>query len=188
MMKKIGTLMVAVSTLAVANAANAFEYTPYVGLDYTYSTIRTKGADGFRPDYHGASVNAGVNYNKFFGTELFYQRTGKDNKHWEDGTKEKSHLQAYGLDLMGYLPLYGCEAQLSLVGTVGVGIYDYKYKITPTEKSSTDNGIGYRYGLGLQYKFNDHVSVRGLARRVEIDKIQGVDRIMEYVLGARYSF
>lgn len=71
----VSSLMVAVSALAFSANANASDFKPYVGLDYNYTDA---DADYQSPKYNSASVNVGTEYNKYFGTEVFYQYSDDD--------------------------------------------------------------------------------------------------------------
>ena len=185
-MKKIFSLALVVSLVAAtsARAARDGDYLPYVGLDYSYSDTTAKH---LRPHYNSASVNVGTMYNRFFGTEMFYQisdsyktRSGLD--------KSKSSFQAYGLDVYGYLPL-GCDQTFSLLGTAGIAEYTVTNKFTyGTSEKSRDHGYGYRLGLGAQYSIDNNWSVRAVARYIGLDKIDEADHMMEYSLGAKYNF
>ena len=179
----VSSLMVAVSALAFSANANASDFKPYVGLDYNYTDA---DADHQSPKY--ASVNVGTEYNKYFGTEVFYQYSDDDKKH-VNGIENQTSFQAYGLDLMGYLPL-GCDQVFSLVGTMGIGEYtfDKNYSGFYAPKDQRDHGIGYRFGGGLQYKIDDKFSVRGLVRYVNLNDIDNFDDMWEYTAGIRYSF
>lgn len=177
-MNKTLALMAAASVVAFAASANAYEFTPYVAADYTYT-------DTNKADVNGGKIALGTEYNKYFGTEIFYQRTGSDRVHTVDGTKEYS-LQSYGLDAYGYLPL-GCDQVVSLVGTAGIANIDIKY--TPAgESRKTENGLGYRLGAGVEYDVSENVSVRALYRYTFADKIHNLDHLNEYSLGVKYSF
>lgn len=175
MKRTISALMVAASAIAFTASANAYEFKPYAGIDYNYS--RTHGV----ANLNSASVNVGTNYNKYFGTEVFYQFSDSDKK----GSTETS-LRAYGLDAYGYLPL-GCEQKLSLLGTVGIANIDYKIK-DDGKTRQTENGLGYRLGAGAQYNIDENLSVRALARYTFTDKVNNIDHIMEYSAGIRYTF
>ncbi len=183
----VSSLMIAVSALAISANANAAEYDfkPYVGLDYNYTDA---DADHQSPKYNSLSVNVGTEYNQYFGTELFYQYSDEEKKQIED-FESKTSFQAYGLDLMGYLPL-GCDQVYSLVGTVGIGEYtfDKKFNGIDSPRDYDDHGIGYRFGAGLQYKIDDKFSVRGLVRYVNLDGIDNYDDMWEYTAGVRYNF
>lgn len=178
-MKKTIALMAAVSAFAFTANANATEYTPYVAADYTYTDIPSTA------DVNGGKVAVGTEYNKYFGTEVFYQRTGSDRVHSSEGTNEYS-LQSYGLDVYGYLPL-GCDQVLSLVGTAGISNVDVIYK-DAGKKRETENGLGYRLGAGFEYDINSNVSIRALYRYTFTDKVNGLDHISEYSLGVKYAF
>ena len=173
----VSSLMVAVSALAFSANANASDFKPYVGLDYNYTDA---DADHQSPKYNSASVNV--------GTEVFYQYSDDDKKH-VNGIENQTSFQAYGLDLMGYLPL-GCDQVFSLVGTMGIGEYtfDKNYSGFYAPKDQRDHGIGYRFGGGLQYKIDDKFSVRGLVRYVNLNDIDNFDDMWEYTAGIRYSF
>ncbi len=181
----VSSLMVAVSALAFSANANASAFKPYVGLDYNYTDA---DADHQSPKYNSASVNVGTEYNKYFGTEVFYQYSDDDKKH-VNGIENQTSFQAYGLDLMGYLPL-GCDQVFSLVGTMGIGEYtfDKNYSGFYAPKDQRAHGIGYRFGGGLQYKIDDKFSVRGLVRYVNLNDIDNFDDMWEYTAGIRYSF
>lgn len=177
-MNKTLALLAAVSAVAFASAANAFEYTPYVAADYTYTNARFS-------ENNGGKIAVGTNYNKFFGTEVFYQRTGSDRVHTSEGTSEFSY-QTYGLDAYGYLPM-GCEDEISLIGTAGLANIDRKYK-EDGESRKTDSGFGYRLGAGVEYNVTNNVAVRALYRYTFADKLMDTDHMDEYSVGVKYSF
>ena len=183
----VSSLMVAASVIAFSANANAAEYDfkPYVGLDYSYTDA---DADHQSPKYNSLSVNVGTEYNQYFGTEVFYQYSDDDKKH-VNGIENQTSFQAYGLDLMGYVPL-GCEQVYSLVGTMGIGEYtfDKNYSGFYAPKDSRDHGIGYRFGGGLQYKIDDKLSVRGLVRYVNLNDVEDFNDMWEYTAGIRYTF
>ena len=86
MKNSITALMAAVSMVALASSANAFEYNPYVGLSYNYSDVNTKGIGGaYNPEFNSGTISLGTSYNKYFGTELFYQIS--DNYYYVPVTK-----------------------------------------------------------------------------------------------------
>ena len=178
-MKNTLALMAAVSAFAFTANANAYDFTPYVAADYTY----TDAQNAF--EVNGGKIALGTEYNKYFGTEVFYQRTGSDRVHSQGQTNEFS-ARAFGLDAYGYLPL-GCDQVFSLVDTAGVALEDVIYKL-PEESRSTDHGFGYRLGAGVEYKLNSNMAVRALYRYTFTDKLDGLDHINEYSLGLKYNF
>ncbi len=186
-MKKFLPLLAATALSLTAFSASAeenFDYLPYVGLDYAY----TNGiAHNLRPNYNSLSLNVGTDYNRFFGTELFYQYSD-DSKKGNYLNKIKSSFQAGGLDIYGYLPLT-CNREFALLGTAGIGLYDFKSSYNnPAVKGGHDHGYGYRAGLGVIYSLDNNWSVRAVARYVSLDQINDYDHLMEYSAGIRYNF
>lgn len=178
-MRRTIALMAAASALAFTASASAAEFRPYVAADYTYTDARAATFNA------GGKVSVGTDYNKYFGTEVFYQFTDSDRVNTGAGTDEFS-MRSYGLDLYGYLPL-GCDQVFALVGTAGIADIDIKYKEDGAQRE-TENGLGYRLGAGVQYSFTDNLAVRALYRYTFTDKLGGLDHIDEGSLGLRYSF
>ncbi len=183
----VSSLMIAASVIALAANANAaeYEFDPYIGLNYNYTDA---DADHQSPKYNSLSVNVGTDYNQYFGTELFYQYSDEEKKNI-NLIDNKTSFQAYGLDLMGYLPL-GCDQVYSLIGTAGVGeyIFDRKFSGINSPSDYDDHGIGYRFGAGLQYKIDDKFTVRGLVRYVNLNGIDDYNDMWEYTAGIKYNF
>lgn len=183
MKKIIAAALVSVATFSTAAlAVEKGDFIPYVGMDYTYSDANAKYE---RPHYNSGSFNVGTMYNSYFGTELFYQFSDS-HKERSGLDKSKTSFQAFGLDLMGYLPL-GCDRTVSLIGTVGVGEYIFR-KDFSDEKNHRDGGLGWRTGLGAMYNVDDNWSIRALARFVNYNQIEDFDHAMEYSAGVRYTF
>ena len=177
MKKTIGALMVAVSALALSANAEALEYTPYAGADYTYSDMSHGGEN-----FNGGKVFVGAQYNQNFGTEVFYQRTLNAHKH---GTSY--HFDAFGLDAMGYLPL-GCDQVVSLIGTAGVARYRAADR-TPGVGHGHEWSWGYRLGAGAEYNVDENISIRAMARYVDLGNFEeAAGDMWEDSLGARYNF
>lgn len=160
-------------------AANV--YVPYIGVDGIYNIAKAKQV---KPQYYGADINLGTTYNQYFGTEIFYAQTGSDAKKISEDEKLKTSYRAYGLDLVGYLPVV---SGFKLTATAGVATYVFKEKTTG-QKHSDDEGYGYRFGAGFMYDLNKNISLRALARYINFDHISDVDHTAEYVLGLRYYF
>ncbi len=179
MLKKLG-LLALFGTLFCTNA-NALEFRPYVGLQYNYSEI---DAEDVTPDMNSYSVILGTEYNRYFGTEIFYQNSDKSNDYYK-GEKVKTDFAAYGLDAYGYLPL-GCDRVFSLLATAGIANYDFD--ITTPEEKGDDNGLGYRLGAGIQYSLTNNISFRAIGRYIWLDKVDGADNAQEYSLGVKYTF
>lgn len=180
MKKTIGALMVAVSAIAMSANAEALEYSPYAGIDYTYSNFSHDG-----DNFNGGKIFVGAQYNQNFGAEVFYQRTLNSHSANEAPKARTSyHFDAYGIDALGYLPL-GCEQKFSLIGTAGIARYRLADR-TPHVGHGHEMSWGYRLGAGAEYNINEKVAVRALARYVDLGNSN--DDMWEYSLGAKYNF
>lgn len=195
-MKK--TLLLAGVAALLSSQANAVEFKPYIGLDYAYSDVSATDQiygvpdDYYETDFNSGVINAGTKIGDYFGVEAFYQKSGEEkgksvrvidayDRVIAEG-KIKTNFDAYGLDLMGYIPV---TDKLDAIASVGAG--QYEFEIEGLGYSFSEDGLGVRGGLGLQYNFNDHVAVRGMARYVHLD-MDEVDYLTEFTAGIRYSF
>lgn len=182
-MNKNIALLAAVSALALTGNADALEFRPYVGAQYNLTHVNAKNVDT-NVNMHSYSVFVGTEYNRYFGTEIFYQNSNKWHKNI-DGEKVKSDFDAYGLDAYAYLPL-GCDRVVSVFATGGIANYDTD-EATSTEKGS-DNGLGYRLGGGIQYNLTNNIAIRALGRYIWTDKLDSIDHFSEFSLGMKYVF
>lgn len=155
----------------------------YVGADYAFDSVDFKGSlNEAKEDYNSGIFNVGARMG-YMGVELFGQWAFGDSKDTPDG-KLKTNINAYGMDLYGYLPL-GCEGKYDIIGTLGVA--DYYYKGFLEEKNDTNNHIGWRVGGGAMYNFNEHVSARLIGRYAYIGA-SDLNHVAEVTAGMRYNF
>lgn len=166
-----------------AHAVDSFEYVPYVGVDYSYTNAK---AFGSKPNYNLLSVNIGTKYNNFFGTEAFFEQSASDTRKINTKDKIKTSYRSYGLDLSAYLPI-GCYHTFDLVGTVGIGEYVFYDKLNK-QKHNSNSSLGYRIGAGFVYNIQENVSLRTIARYVNLQNITNVNHLYEYTIGLRYHF
>ncbi len=185
-------LFASVAACVFAFNANAVESNikPYVGLDYVYSMSDIEKVDGikaFEEDLNALAVSAGAKLHQNFGVEMFYQKSEEGEKKFANG-KTNDEYQAYGIDLLGYLPV---AEKVELIGALGLGYYDIDIKAkvnTPAiSVDADDQGAGYRLGIGAQYNFTENWGARVMARYVDID-IDGIDNMVDLTAGVRYSF
>lgn len=177
-------LLAGVASIMSFNAnAMDMEMKPYVGLDYVRSMVDIN-QDYAEDDFNAYAISAGVKMHKNFGVEAFFQQTEEGKKTNPDGAKVKDKYHAYGLDLMGYMPL-GCDEKIELLGSLGMGYYDAELKNNDTKY--TDDGWGWRLGAGAQYNFTENMAGRVMLRYADVD-IEGVDNIVDLTAGVRYSF
>ena len=184
-MKKITFLLITAFFVALnANSAQAdsYQYTPYAGIDYTYSHATAKR---FSPYYNIAGLHIGSDYSQYFGTELFFNQSTGNKRHIDDASIKTSY-RSYGLDLFAYLPV-GCNKRFSLLGTLGAGEYRYKITVSPA-KHHNESGWGYRMGGGFKYALNKNWGFRTIVRYVNFDKIKAYKYAMEYSAGIEYHF
>lgn len=184
-MKKITfflTLLPLAHLCSNATAADKYNYTPYVGIDYIYGQI---SAHGFSPKHNALGLHIGSDYSAYFGTELFFNQSDND-KNRVDAGKIKTSYRSYGLDLLAYLPL-GCSKDFSLLATAGIGEYVYKQKFLG-QKHHSEHGLGYRFGGGFKYALTPAWQTRLITRYVNFDGLHGYDHAVEYTLSLQYHF
>lgn len=184
-------LLAGVAALFAVNA-NAAEIKPYVGLDYVRSMAdidKEKGITLAEEDLNAFAVSAGAKINKNFGVEAFYQQSEEGEKKFSNG-KTTDEYKAYGVDLIGYLPV-GSDEKLELLGSIGAGYYDADVKLNvynpPAQANADDQGLGLRFGVGAQYNFTQNWGARVMARYVDTD-IDGMDNMVDLTAGIRYTF
>ena len=182
-------LLAGVACLFAANANAEFKLNPYVGADYNYDFWRMDrdARDALKDHSNGGTVVAGVKLNKWLGAEAFYQLSVPETKNVAD-EKYHSRLQAYGVDVLGYLPL-GCDNKFELLAGLGIGEYEVKYRVTNPDFQASDKeeGIGYRLTAGAQYNLDANWSIRGTYRHVYVNKMF-LNDLNELSLGVRYNF
>ena len=182
-MNKNIALLSAVSAMVLAGSANALEFRPYVGAQYNVTHVSSKNSVT-DVNMHSYSVFVGTEYNRFFGTEVFYQNSNKWHKEIA-GVKQKADFAAYGLDGYAYLPL-GCDRVFSLLATAGIANYDFDQSNAVAKDK--DNGLGYRLGAGAQYNITNNIAVRALGRYIWTDKLDNMDHFAEFSMGLKYIF
>ena len=194
-MKK--TLLLASVACLISSAASAnmmddakriyHESTPYIGMDYAYTNLDLKGpAKHAKENFNSAKLNLGVDMGKHLGLEAFYQFGGARKAHLREdqgGGTKKFKFNAYGIDAYGYMPL-GCAQKISLVGTVGMAVYDTELKYNDKVSKSK---VGYRVGGGAQYKLTDKIAARVIGRYGYVGSKQ-LNHVAEVTAGLRYSF
>lgn len=186
-------LLAGVASLFSLNA-QATEIKPVIGLDYVYSIADFDDSDseGDYSDFYEDKLNAlalsaGVKLNQYVGLEAFYQQSEKADKTTDGILKVEDKYKAYGLDVIGYLPVI---PQLDLIGSLGVAYYkaEVKYSVLGIDLGSdSEDKIGFRAGAGLQYNFNDHIAARLMAK-YNYTNIDGLDNIVDVTAGVRYYF
>ena len=134
----------------------------------------------------------GAKLHKNFGLEAFYQQSGEESKSvmdWEgDILKTKTKFKAYGVDVIGYLPVV---EQIELLGSVGVAQYKFDAKYGGDYYGNDDeDNLALRLGIGAQYNIDEHFSINGMAHYIQLDDSSddAVKDMTEFSVGVRYAF
>ncbi len=177
-MKKV-LLLAGVAGMVAANA-NAFDVTPYVGLDANYSTVDRDSGTNISPKNWSAAAILGARTDHY-GIELGYDH-GKREHESNAERRGSTRLSKYTIDLLGFQPL-GCSGRWELVGSAGVTFN----KIDGHGGYKSDHGYGERLGGGLQYALTENLAVRAMYHYNWIHQSY-INHTNEISLGLRYSF
>lgn len=171
------------------------------GESYTGST------DKFEDSLDSLNFNIGYRPFRYLGFEAFYQQSLSDNqiKYQESYSGDTRFAQAeydvkykaYGLDVVGYIPV---ASRLDLLAAVGIANYDFKaevkfnaYKNTSMDKyranslKMDDSKVAFRFGGGAQVWLSQRLAFRAMYRYTSIGGTY-FDDISEIALGLRYNF
>lgn len=182
------TLLLAGAACLISLSAQAQTYPEgraYIGVDYAYDKADFKKDFKHLDDgFNSGSVNAGVRVEDA-GMEVFYQQAGSRKSHRpaDEGGNQKVKFHAYGLDLMGYLPVY--QNDVDLLASIGIANYDVDFKSDTFKKSKSR--AGYRFGVGAQYNFTDNFSARVMGRYNYLG-MRNLDSFAEVTAGVKFTF
>ena len=154
------------------------------------------------------SIVLGVRPNKNLGIEAFYSRSYNKNTitHVNQGAVGSqdyhmvesfvSEYQAFGVDLIGYLPV---TDYFDFIAFVGVGQYYFDNEAsftvnyldsTPVDTFSQDfseDKLAWRIGGGIQFNIARGVILRSMYRFIKL-KTETVDYLQEFSIGVRFLF
>ncbi len=133
----------------------------YVGAGAGQSMIDEDFADDEDTAFQ---VFAGYQFNRYFGAEAAYTDFGK-----VDVTGNVGELEAdsWSLVAVGTVPFTD-----RFSGYAKAGFHDWDAELdVPAVGLADDNGTDPTYGLGLQYRFTDNLSLRGEYSRFEMDDV-----------------
>lgn len=161
-------------------SAHATDIKPILGLDTIYSDIGlTDGYDMLQDKYASINMSVGSKFGKYIGIEGFAQYAFEQENDWGI----KTSFYSFGVDTIGYLPVYD---KVNLLGSLGLGYYDVAAERASIEIS--EGGLGVRLGAGIQYDLTDNVALRSMARYVKLNNFDSVDDMIEVTAGIRFSF
>lgn len=175
-MKKV-LLLAGVAGMVAANA-EAIDFTPYAGLDATYSTIDADRASNINnKNWAGAIVLGGRT--DHYGLEAYFENSLREHE-----TGMKTRNRKYGIDVLGFQPL-GCSGRWE--GVASAGLTWNRVRTHANGDVHNDNGYGERLGAGLQYALTEKTSVRAMYHYNWIHH-SVVNNANEITLGVRYAF
>lgn len=206
-MKKFFLIPAALTVLFCMNA-KAAEIKPFAGISANYSEFDGDGEslEIVEDKLSSFTINGGVQVNRYFSVEAFYQKSGSEDKInagyylIETGTpvtiKSKVKFDAFGVDLKGYLPT--SVDRLSVFGTVGLAQYKFKETLAITEllsaqslsEKGNEKNTGYRFGVGAEFRLTNNWSLNVTGRYVKLNNGSDdvIDDLSEVSFGAKYTF
>jgi len=151
----------------------------------------------------------GLKITPHISLEAFYQDTiAKKNKKGKttitNNTVDVSYttnsttslsFNSFGLDFIYNTPLYNPKLQLLLA--LGIGSYniDAKYKLKKIYSigeditvSTSNQSIGYRFGIGGEYIFNQHFGLKTMLRYIKLTDDKIINNMIELSTGIKYYF
>ena len=161
-MRKSLTALLALATVSFGSNALAvdnitregFFFSPYVGADYDYTHFTDTPA-GVESDYSGYNLHAGVRFHKNLGIEAGYFAT-ETGEGTVSGFDVETDFEGANIDLMGYLPV---SNEFELIGSIGA-VYTHGEVSIPNVVTVKGSDWDARYGLGMQYWFNNNINTR----------------------------
>ncbi len=163
-------------------------------------------------DQDNIGIVLGTRPHKNFGIEAFYNRTYNKNTVTQIDNETIGHIdyhmvntfvskyQAYGIDLIGYLPV---TDYFDFLAFVGLGKYEFDNKAT-FEKNYLEGGTGtpavdtssfdfsesqwaWRVGGGVQFNIARGVALRSMYRFIKVNG-DVVKYLQEFSVGIRFLF
>jgi len=175
-MKK-ALLLAGVAGMIAANA-QAFDVTPYVGLDATYSTIDADSGSKISNKNWAGAVVLGARTDHY-GLEGYFENSLREHE-----THMKTRNRKFGIDALAFQQL-GCSGRWEAVASAG--LTSNRVRVHSAGLSHNDNGYGERLGAGLQYALTEKTSVRAMYHYNWIHH-SVVNNANEISLGVRYAF
>lgn len=206
-------------------AFNYFKY--YIGMDYNLSSPSTVSgpirfndfkfasgdievpSDSIFDDQDNLAFVAGARVSKYFGLEAFYLSSYDDNTSTQIDRKILNNTNyyllndfttsytAYGVDLIGYLPVNPYFdflaslgiAQYNFDNTANFAIYnlDSSKLVEVVSKDFSEDKVAWRAALGGQLNIADGIALRAMYRYISIGG-DYIDDISEVSLGVRFLF
>lgn len=152
--------LIAVLAGAAAFGAQAADKGFYAGAGVGQSFVDEGNYDDEDTAF---SVFGGYQFNRYFGLEGGYADFGKLEPR---GAGPELEANSVYLTAVGTLPI---TDKFSAYAKAGFQRWDLDRAIPSVVGNSDDSGTDPTYGLGVQYRFTDHVALRGEYSRFEIE-------------------
>lgn len=175
-MKKV-LLLAGVAGMIAANA-QAFDVTPYVGMDATYGIIDSDSGSHISNKNWSAAAVLGARTDHY-GLEAYFDNGLREHK--GDLTTRN---RKFGIDALAFQQL-GCSGRWEAVASAGLTWNRVREHLNGF--SHNDNGTGERLGAGIQYALTEKTSIRAMYHYNWIHH-SVVNNANEISLGVRYAF
>lgn len=158
--KMLSRALIAVLAGAAAFGAQAADKGFYAGAGVGQSFVDEGNYDDEDTAF---SVFGGYQFNRYFGLEAGYADFGKLEPRGNGRDLEASSVY---LTAVGTVPI---TDKFSAYGKAGFQRWDLDAAIPSVVGNSDDSGTDPTYGVGVQYRFTDHIALRGEYSRFEIE-------------------
>lgn len=158
--KMLSTALLAVLAGASAFGAQAADKGFYAGAGVGQSYVDERDYDDEDTAF---SVFGGYQFNRYFGLEAGYADFGKLEPR---GTSSELEASSVYLTAVGTVPF---TDNFSAYAKAGFQRWDVDTAIPSIIGNDDDSGTDPTYGLGLQYRFTDHLALRGEYSRFEVE-------------------
>lgn len=162
MRSKLLTTTVAALLLGGASLAHAQDTGLYAGVGAGQALVDERAYDDEDTAF---SVFGGYQFHRNFALEAGYTDFGKLEPRGEGSNLE---LASASLTAVGILPF---TEKFSGYAKAGFQRWDLDRAIPGLTGTAKDDGTDPVYGLGLQYRFNDLVALRGEYTRSEVEEL-----------------
>jgi OOP family OmpA-OmpF porin len=158
--KLLSTLLLSATLGVAAFGAHAQDKGFYAGAGVGQSFVD----EGIYDDEDTAfSVFGGYQFNPYFGLEAGYADFGKIEA---KGVGPALEADTAYLTAVGSLPI---TDNFSAYAKAGFHNWNLDSELPGLVSDSDDSGTDPTYGLGVQYRFTDHVALRGEYSRFEVE-------------------
>ncbi len=158
--KMLSRALIAVLAGAAAFGAQAADKGFYAGAGVGQSFVDEGNYDDEDTAF---SLFGGYQFNRYFGLEAGYAGFGKLEPRGNGQDLEASSVY---LTAVGTVPI---TDNFSAYAKAGFQRWDLDSAIPSVVGNADDSGTDPTYGVGVQYRFTDHVALRGEYSRFEIE-------------------